>query len=343
MSQTIDMEKLKRIYALPSWGYSDAELAERFKTTRNAIYKARKRLEDDGIVFETPHRGKHRINRKQFLANIALKPEESTFLLTQALKSVRQNTLSKKHSRNALEKLSLAMYQPMAEQLVRAVTQLPDTPNAEKRDKIFEVLVRAWTEQSKVRIWYTGLKSDTTLVHGVSPYLIQPSPWSDSVYLVGYSDVMEKIVPFKIERIKKAVLTSEPPKLHQFDEDELFRYAWGIWRTDKEPETVKLRFTGTIAIRRLRESIWHPLEEVMDQNDGSVLWIAPISEPMEMLPWIRGWGVDCEVLEPDWLRAKIEGEASKLAKLYGWHTTRSNIIDGDNTSLEQTFTDFFGD
>ena len=336
MTQTIDMEELKRIYAQPSWGYSDAELAERFNTTRSAIYKARKRLEDAGIVFDTPQRGRYRINRKQFLAHVTLKAEESTILFTQALRFIRQNTLSKKHSRNALEKLALALYQPMAEELVKAANKLPAAPNAEKRDKIFEVLVQAWTEQSKVRIWYTGLKSKTTLVHGVSPYLIQPSPWSDSVYLIGYSDVMEKIVPFKIERIQKAVLTSEPPKLHKCDEDELFRYAWGIWRTDTEPETVKLRFFGQVAIRRLRESIWHPLEKVEEQSDGSVVWSAPIAEPTEMLPWLRGWGASCIVLEPEWLKEEMMGEAKQLAEMYGWHVSTTAV--GKSSTID----DFFG-
>jgi len=36
-----------------------------------------------------------------------------------------------------------------------------------------------------------------------------------------------------------------------------------------------------------------------------------------MLPWIRGWGADVEVLEPQGLRQKLADEACAMAKMYG--------------------------
>ena len=80
--------------------------------------------------------------------------------------------------------------------------------------------------------------------------------------------------------------------------------------------TVKLRFAPGTAGRRLRESIWHPLEEVTELEDGGYLWQAPIAEPREMLPWIRGWGADVEVIGPEKLRKALEREARRLARLY---------------------------
>jgi CRISPR-associated endonuclease/helicase Cas3 len=47
------------------------------------------------------------------------------------------------------------------------------------------------------------------------------------------------------------------------------------------------------------------------------VWRAQIAEPKEMLPWIRGWGADVEVLGPEGLRGTLEAEVQKMAKVYG--------------------------
>ncbi|MCX8062238.1 MAG: WYL domain-containing protein, partial [Anaerolineales bacterium] len=57
-------------------------------------------------------------------------------------------------------------------------------------------------------------------------------------------------------------------------------------------------------------------EQVSVLEDGSLLWRAQIAEPTEMLPWIRGWGADVEVLAPDWLRERMREEAERTYKLY---------------------------
>ena len=86
-------------------------------------------------------------------------------------------------------------------------------------------------------------------------------------------------------------LSSEPFTLPEdFDEQELLRHAWGIWRGEGEPVTVKLKFAPGEAARRVQESVWHPLEQVTPTEDGGCLWQAPIAEWREMLPWVRGWG-----------------------------------------------------
>ena len=77
-----------------------------------------------------------------------------------------------------------------------------------------------------------------------------------------------------------------------------------------------LRFSPRVA-RRVQETRWHRSERTEPQSDGSLVWRAQIAEPKEMLPWIRGWGADVEVLAPPWLRKTLEAEVQKMAKVYG--------------------------
>jgi CRISPR-associated endonuclease/helicase Cas3 len=123
------------------------------------------------------------------------------------------------------------------------------------------------------------------MTYTISPYFIEPSLWSDEAYVVGHSDVHDGLATFKVKRIERAVLTTErfaPPD--DFDEQELLRFAWGIRYSDEEPVTVRLKFTGHQAVRRLKESIWHPDQKISDNDDGSCIWEARVAEPQEMLP-----------------------------------------------------------
>jgi predicted DNA-binding transcriptional regulator YafY len=48
-------------------------------------------------------------------------------------------------------------------------------------------------------------------------------------------------------------------------------------------------------------------------EDGTLIWRAFIAEPREMLPWIRGWGADVEVIVPMELRKSIAQELRRAA------------------------------
>lgn len=340
MSKWIDDEELIRLYVQPGDGFTDQELADRFEVGREAIFKRRKKLQDeDGIPIEATERGRYKINREKFLSHIRVNQGEALVLYLATRRLSRSTRLAKRLVQNALEKLALALYKPMTERLVKAAAEVSEHPETKKREAVLEELIRGWTEQLKVHIRYRGLKSDKATNHTISPYLIEPSPWSDSVYVIGRTNVWDDITPFQLERIEKASLSTEPFEVDpKFAEETLFKYAWGIWYSDKQPEPVKLRFSGREAIRRLRESVWHPKQTISEPDEqGRVIWEAPIAEWQEMLPWVRGWGADVEVVGPRELRETLIGEAKKLAEQYGWYVT-SQPAEQKNSTLS----DFFG-
>ena len=78
---------------------------------------------------------------------------------------------------------------------------------------------------------------------------------------------------------------------------------------------MSLLFSPAVA-HRVRETIWHASQEIEERPDGSVLWRARIAEPLEMYPWIRGWGADVEILSPAGLREAFRQEVEKMRKMY---------------------------
>ena len=54
-----------------------------------------------------------------------------------------------------------------------------------------------------------------------------------------------------------------------------------------------------------------------DNPDGTCTLTLRVNHTLEMVPWIRGWGPDCEVLKPDELRQQIAEDMRKAVEVYG--------------------------
>jgi CRISPR-associated endonuclease/helicase Cas3 len=66
----------------------------------------------------------------------------------------------------------------------------------------------------------------------------------------------------------------------------------------------------------VRERTWHASQEIESGPDGGLSLHLRIAEPLEMLPWIRSWGPQVEVLAPGWLRERVADELKQAAEIY---------------------------
>ena len=335
MSRALRLKEMERLYL--ERAFSDIEMAERLGVDRTIVFRDRKDLEEEYVPFIEDPPGKYRIDRRNYLSHVRLNIREALSLYLAARRASQQTRSGQKPMANALEKLSLAMRQPMTERLVKSAERILAAQISPQREDVFEAVAHAWVDGLRLRVLYQGLSTRKPYWDRISPYLIEPSIWSDSVYVIGPSNVFKNIVTYRLDRMLEAHISTEPFQAPEdFDEDALLRHAWGVWRGEGEPQMVVLRFAPGPAAKRVQESVWHPLQELAPTEDGGVLWRAPIAEPREMLPWIRGWGADVEVVEPVALRETLMGEARALARVYGWHVNRE-------TASRSVLDDFFGD
>lgn len=319
------LQEMERLYFLRA--YSDSEMGEHFGVDRTVIFKDRIEMETEGgLPFSEEERGRYRIDRQRYLSNIRVSLPEALALYLPARRAARQTLSAQPHVASALEKLALALKQPMTERLVKAANIILKQTAQSERVAIMETVTRAWVEQIPLRLAYQGLHGHKPLNYTIQPYLIEPALWSDGAYVIGPSDVHGEVAIFKLERIVSASLGTGTFALPEnFDEQELLKYAWGVWRGEGEPVWVKLRFAPGDAARRVKETIWHPQQKpFVDMPDGGCIWEAQVSEPREMIPWIRGWGSDVEVLEPKELRDIIQAEIRRMVRRYGLEATNSS-------------------
>ena len=178
VERLIEMERLYYLRA-----YSDEDMGKALGIDRTLAYRDRKELSNPphNLEIVKDDDGRWKLDRMQYISNIRLNRYEALVLYLAARRASQQGRLAGTHLANALEKLSQSLQQPMTARLVRSADEVLQGHIDPERMKIIEDVTRAWVEGHKLRIQYQSLRSEQPLEHVVRPYLIEPSPWSDSV------------------------------------------------------------------------------------------------------------------------------------------------------------------
>ena len=302
-------------------GISRAEAARRLGVHRSTITRYIQELSlllpiretDTGRVLIATD---HLIGKTHFTLHETLALYLALELLTQQLD--RRNF----HAGAALRKLgrSLEAVAPcIGERIVHDADQVDSVERKEDLQflRILEQLTQGWSLRRKVRIHHYSARRDDTDVYLLAPYIILPYPAGRTLHVVGGCEGEHIVRVFRIDRIVQAELLTEAYTIPQdFNPHDHFKDCWGIWKSHSPISQVVLRFSPRVA-SRVQETVWHEGESSSLEADGSLLWSAAIEEPREMLPWIRGWGCEVEVLAPAALRDLVAEDVRKMAELYG--------------------------
>ncbi len=184
--------------------------------------------------------------------------------------------------------------------------------------RILETLIAAAAEHHAVHLRHFSVRRGTMVDYLFHPYCLEPYPDGNSLHAVGFCPDLKEMRTFKLERIQSVRATEEPfsPPL-DFNIDSYTAAAWGIWgKEGGKPVSVVLRFSSAVAAR-VQETIWHDSQTLEEQGDGGVVFRASVAEPLEMYPWIRGWGADVEIVEPLDLRNRFRDEVVRMKEMYG--------------------------
>ncbi len=298
-------------------GLTQAEIARRLGVDRSTIH--RDLLDVPGHIYEDD--GRLKIDRTADLINVRLNLHEALSVHIAARLLATRMDRQNPHAASALRKLGVAM-ERWAARISRHVLQSADVMDeaAQRHDPVYlqslEKLTQAWADQRKTQIWHHSEAADKVMEYTFSPYFIEPYAVGQTTHVIGLAEPPNKLRTFKIERIRRVEILRDPYDLPaDFDPRALLADAWGIWYTENEPVEVVLKFHPRVA-KRVQETRWHRSAEEKELPDGYLLWQARVAEPQEMLPWVRGWGADVEVLVPEGLRKSLEREARKMAELY---------------------------
>ena len=196
---------------------------------------------------------------------------------------------------------------------------------------IFEALAMGWATHRIVRLHYTP-PHKRAFECDFAPYLLEPSGIGHTIYAIGKNISLDKMRTFKLERIDHAELTQKTFEIaSDFNGPTRLKRSWGVMYDDEEVVEVHLRFSQFVT-KRLKETLWHPSQEIIDTPDGCE-WKATIGDTLEIENWIRGWGEDCEVIAPQPLRQRMIDTIRRLTHIYSVETKPTPQSDKPDTGL----------
>lgn len=301
-------------------GLSQSDIARKLGVNRSTVNRYLPDLPAH-IYIDDMDGCRWKIDRQAYLVNVRFNLNEAMAVhLASRLLATRMDRQNP-HAASALHKLGLSL-QALAPFISRYIAQSADKMGSakQKQDPVYlqalEKLTLAWAEGKKVQVWHRSDKDKEIKTYVYAPYYIEPYAIGQSTYVFGLREPPGEIRTFKIERIERIEILRETYSIpDEFAPFELLAEAWGIWFKEGDPEHVTLKFHSRAA-HRVGETRWHQSEQVEIQEDGHLLWRALIDEPREMMPWVRGWGSDVEVIEPQWMRDEICADAKELVKIY---------------------------
>lgn len=299
-------------------GLTEQEIASELNFDRRAVNNYLRELELRGEIYKDGRCWCALSKRELAIRRLQLNPEEAMTLYLAVRLLVKYSDLRNETAEQMLYKLAAILSEDigLGKDILESARQLASRPIAKEYENIYRTMMQAYIYRRKVAIRYQPLKGksfETTF----SPYLLEPSAIGYTVYAIGYSEIVDTLRTYKLERIQSARLLRESYTIpDDFPGQELLSSAWSIFYGEDLVQVV-LRFSPEVAAR-VKETNWHPSQQIESDPDrpGYLRMTLQVAATTDLVPWIRGWGAGCEVLAPSDLRKLLEQEARRLAEIY---------------------------
>jgi predicted DNA-binding transcriptional regulator YafY len=312
-SRTERLAAIERMLFRSANGMRAVEIAEACGVDRRTIYRDLDMLSTIGVPI-WQEAGRYGIIREQYLATVRLNFNEAVALFIAARLLSRHADQQNPHITSALTKLGMAFPEPLASQVAFTAEAVRQHPVNHDFVQVLEAVTQAWADRRKVRVWYSAHGSGETKAREFSPYFVEPTP-QGGLYAIGHDGLSGEIRTLKLQRMQKVQLLDDrfsiPP---EFDANQYFSTAWGIMGGGGEVK-VSLCFAPD-ALPLIKERHWHTSQHIEELPGGKCRLTLWVNDWREMRPWIRSWGSQVQVEEPEALREEIASDARRVAEMY---------------------------
>ncbi|NDJ62876.1 MAG: WYL domain-containing protein [Chloroflexi bacterium] len=179
-------------------GLRAVEIAEACGVDRRTIYRDLSLLDEGGVPIRQQD-GRFYLDRERYLATVRLSLDELVALvMAAALASRRPNS----HLATALHKLTKTLPHPIADYARILAKRSANGDAAASHEQRLEIIVRAWADRHKLRVWYRNRDGQRLRVGDLSTYVVKPK-LNGVLYIIGLDSISGEVRGFNLERIAR--------------------------------------------------------------------------------------------------------------------------------------------
>ncbi len=297
-------------------------LAAQTGVTTRTIRRDLEALQEAGFpLFDETHDGKKywTLEQKAFkrLDDTAFTLAElSALYFSRTLVECLSGTPFERDVRSAFDKLSAALTPGMRQLLDRMplVMQAKAEPGAHAaapRTKEVAQLIEATVDHRRITMRYHSFSSNREKTYALDPYRLIFG--QGGLYVIGFVPEYGALRTFAVDRIAQVSLTDERFEPLELPED-AFAHSLGV--NQGTPERIEISFAPKIA-RYVRERVWHPSQEAVNREDGSLQLTLNVVNDWALKSWVLGFGGLATVVSPAGLVVDIAGELDAARLNYG--------------------------
>ncbi|MBU52671.1 MAG: hypothetical protein CL920_28575 [Deltaproteobacteria bacterium] len=310
---------LKRLEA-HHFGLSASDLAEVEGCPVRTIYRDIADLEEAGFPLIQEKRGKRSLWKLAFHRGSPQVPftysEIYALCLGRGLMRLLEGTDFYDSICSAFEKIRSTLPPGVLEHLEAFESNVIVRTGTSQNFSLFSDLIHqingAIDENSRIEILYFSPGNNAEIKRKVDPYRL----WiqDGAMYLTGYCHLRDGIRTFNLARIRRLDKLEESfEEVPDFDIDAYL--ADGFRTMTGEVMEIELLFDPQVK-HVASEKIWHPTQEVIENEDGSVVLRFQAGGMKEIKTWILGFGPKIQVLKPEKLREAVANDIKKTYERY---------------------------
>ena len=305
------------------------DLAYELDTNPRNIPEYRKELEAAGYPIETISGiyGGYRLNKNKFFPTVRLTDAEKKAMVESFEYITKRGDLpSMPAYKTAMEKMMSANnYRSVKDSELIIIPRYPFSMSEEDLQKRYSAISDALDKRIALKIKY---RSNDNVVRErvIHPYKL--FMYNNAWFILAYSESAKEMRYFKLNRIVEFELTAQ-----KFDYIYSYREGseWHAWLDDnsmkKVPDwsgdfgeaddsmRVKLRLSGKPAMY-VKEYLYGTDQIVTEIDKDTTILEFTAQYKYNLLQLVLGFGSNCEVLEPEWLRGEIVNQSKMMTNLY---------------------------
>ena len=191
--------------------------------------------------------------------------------------------------------------------------QFESVPEMKGSEYLMEI-IEAIRDKKVLDIRHKRFDSEKAYLHIVHPYLLKE--YRNRWYLIGLNDDIEQIRTYGLDRIQEITVNREIEFFDAgFDPAEYFKSAIGIIAPETKPQEVVLKFAKDQGQYVITQPI-HESQEIVEETDSHVVISLHIIPTFELVSMILGWGAEVEVMEPEFLKERMNRIIESMHKVY---------------------------